>query len=64
MIRPAFLASSEAERIVPPTGTTAQLTTLAAAAMAFLCVFALALLYTTGRGGGNREGGERKREVR
>lgn len=49
MIRPAFLASSEAERIVPPTGTTAQLTTLAAAAMAFLCVFALALLYTTGR---------------
>jgi len=49
VIRPAFLASSEAERIVPPTGTTAQLTTLAAAAMAFLCVFALALLYTTGR---------------
>ncbi|MEL6644547.1 MAG: cell division protein FtsX [Pseudomonadota bacterium] len=47
MTPPALFASGDAERIVPPTGTTAYLTTIAAAAMAFLAVFALALLFTT-----------------
>jgi cell division transport system permease protein len=37
------------DRIVPPTGFTAQLTLFAAAAMAFLAVFALALALATGR---------------
>lgn len=41
------MAGSDAERIVPPTATTAHLTAIAAAAMAFLTVFALALLFTT-----------------
>ncbi|MDO5529691.1 MAG: cell division protein FtsX [Paracoccus sp. (in: a-proteobacteria)] len=38
-----------ADRIVPPTGFTAQLTLVTAAAMAFLAVFALALAFATGR---------------
>ena len=38
-----------ADRIVPPTGMTAQLTLFAAGAMAFLAVFALALCLATGR---------------
>lgn len=38
-----------ADRIVPPTGFTAQLTVFSAAAMAFLAVFALALALATGR---------------
>ncbi|MDO5657548.1 MAG: cell division protein FtsX [Paracoccus sp. (in: a-proteobacteria)] len=38
-----------ADRIVPPTGFTAQLTLISAAAMAFLAVFALALAFATGR---------------
>lgn len=37
------------DRIVPPTGITAQLTLFAAGAMAFLAVFALALALATGR---------------
>lgn len=37
------------DRIVPPTGITAQLTVFSAAAMAFLAVFALALALATGR---------------
>ncbi|WP_167620155.1 cell division protein FtsX [Paracoccus ravus] len=37
------------DRVVPPTGFTAQLTVFAAAAMAFLAVFALALALATGR---------------
>ena len=37
------------DRIVPPTGFTAQLTLFAAAAMAFLAVFALSLALATGR---------------
>ncbi|MFV0302618.1 MAG: cell division protein FtsX [Paracoccus sp. (in: a-proteobacteria)] len=37
------------DRIVPPTGFTAQLTLFAAGAMAFLAVFALALSLATGR---------------
>jgi cell division transport system permease protein len=39
----------QADRMVPPTGITARLTLLSAAAMAFLCVFALALSVATGR---------------
>jgi len=38
-----------ADRVVPPTGFTARLTVLAAAAMAFLAVFALALALAAGR---------------
>lgn len=38
-----------ADRIVPPTGFTAQLTLFSAGAMAFLAVFALALSLATGR---------------
>jgi len=38
-----------ADRVVPPTGYTANLTVLTAAAMAFLAVFALALSLATGR---------------
>ncbi len=37
------------DRIVPPTGFTAQLTLFSAGAMAFLAVFALALALATGR---------------
>ena len=45
-----FLAGDvQADRVVPPTGFTARLTTFAAAAMAFLAVFALALSLATGR---------------
>ncbi len=40
---------AQADRVVPPTGFTARLTTFAAAAMAFLTVFALALSLATGR---------------
>ncbi|MFD1509674.1 cell division protein FtsX [Lacimonas salitolerans] len=39
----------QADRMVPPTGITARLTLLSAAAMAFLAVFALALSVATGR---------------
>ena len=48
----ATLAGREAgaaDRVVPPTGPTARLVTLSAAAMAFLAVFALALALATGR---------------
>lgn len=38
-----------ADRVVPPTGFTAQLTLFSAGAMAFLAVFALALALATGR---------------
>lgn len=41
--------SSVADRVVPPTGFTAQLTLFAAGAMAFLAVFALSLSLATGR---------------
>lgn len=40
---------SQADRVVPPTGFTATLTTFTAAAMAFLAVFAMALSLATGR---------------
>jgi cell division transport system permease protein len=39
----------QADRVVPPSGYTARLTTFTAAAMAFLAVFALALSLATGR---------------
>ena len=41
--------ASGTDRVVPPTGFTAQLTLFSAAAMAFLAVFALALALATGR---------------
>ena len=41
--------NSQADRVVPPSGFTARLTVLSAAAMAFLTVFALALTFATGR---------------
>lgn len=41
--------NQNADRVVPPTGYTARLTTFTAAAMAFLAVFALALSLATGR---------------
>ncbi|QBF30430.1 ABC transporter permease [Thalassococcus sp. S3] len=45
-----FLAGdAQADRIVPPSGFTAQLTLFAAGAMAFLAVFALALSMASGR---------------
>lgn len=40
---------AQADRVVPPSGFTAQLTLFASAAMAFLAVFALALSLSTGR---------------
>ena len=46
----AFLVGDpQADRVVPPTGFTAQLTGFAAGAMAFLACFALALSVSTGR---------------
>ncbi|HHB81614.1 MAG TPA: cell division protein FtsX, partial [Aliiroseovarius sp.] len=44
-----MVGDAQADRVVPPTGFTARLTVLAAAAMAFLAVFALALSLATGR---------------
>ncbi|SDO26017.1 cell division transport system permease protein [Lutimaribacter pacificus] len=44
-----IVGDAQADRMVPPTGITARLTLLSAAAMAFLAVFALALSVATGR---------------
>jgi cell division transport system permease protein len=44
-----LVGDAQADRVVPPTGFTAQLTVFAAAAMAFLAVFALALSLASGR---------------
>lgn len=44
-----LLGQTRADRVVPPSGYTATLTTFTAAAMAFLAVFALALSLATGR---------------
>lgn len=44
-----LMGDTTADRIVPPTGFTARLTTFTAAAMAFLAVFALALSLASGR---------------
>lgn len=43
------LAASEADRVVPPSGYTANLTLMTSAAMAFLAVFALAMSLAAGR---------------
>lgn len=44
-----IVGDAQAGRVVPPTGFTARLTVLAAGAMAFLAVFALALSLASGR---------------
>ena len=48
-LRRIILGDPQADRVVPPTGFTAQLTLFAAGAMAFLAVFALALSLAAGR---------------
>ncbi|MEX0348774.1 MAG: cell division protein FtsX [Paracoccaceae bacterium] len=48
-IRGLLLSDKQADRVVPPTGFTAQLTVFVSAAMAFLAVFALALSLASGR---------------
>jgi cell division transport system permease protein len=49
MIRAFVLGDVQADRVVPPSGFTAQLTLFVAGAMAFLAVFALALSLAAGR---------------
>lgn len=49
MLRALWSGDLQADRVVPPSGFTAQLTLFAAAAMAFLAVFALALSLAAGR---------------
>ena len=49
MLRRALHSDTQADRVVPPSGFTAQLTLFAAGAMAFLAVFALALSLASGR---------------
>ena len=46
--RAMVVGDRQADRVVPPSGFTAQLTIFAAAAMAFLAVFALALSLALG----------------
>ncbi|KIN67174.1 cell division protein FtsX [Sulfitobacter donghicola] len=48
-IRRALQSDAQADRVVPPSGFTAQLTLFAAGAMAFLAVFALAMSLAAGR---------------
>ena len=48
-LRSLFIGDKQADRVVPPSGFTAQLTLFAAGAMAFLAVFALALSLASGR---------------
>lgn len=48
-LRRALQVDAQADRVVPPSGFTAQLTLFAAGAMAFLAVFALALSLAAGR---------------
>ena len=48
-LRDLLKGDGQADRVVPPTGFTATLTTFTAAAMAFLAVFAMALSFATGR---------------
>tara|TARA_R110002072_G_scaffold27730_7_gene89979 strand:+ start:228 stop:1133 length:906 start_codon:yes stop_codon:yes gene_type:complete len=48
-LRALLVGDRQADRVVPPSGFTAQLTFFAAAAMAFLAVFALALSLASGR---------------
>lgn len=49
ILRRVLQTDAQAGRVVPPSGFTAQLTLFAAAAMAFLAVFALALSLAAGR---------------
>lgn len=49
LLRSLISGDAQNDRIVPPTGFTAQLTVFAAGAMAFLAVFALALSLASGR---------------
>ena len=44
-----FVGDAQADRVVPPSGFTANLTTFSAAAMGFLAVFALAMSLAAGR---------------
>lgn len=48
-VRTLILGDAQADRVVPPSGFTAQLTLFVAGAMAFLTVFALALSVASGR---------------
>ncbi|CUH75988.1 cell division ABC transporter subunit FtsX [Tritonibacter multivorans] len=48
-LKALLLGDAQADRVVPPTGFTAQLTLFVSGAMAFLCVFALALSMASGR---------------
>ncbi|MBV1895419.1 MAG: cell division protein FtsX, partial [Rhodobacteraceae bacterium] len=48
-IRNYLLGDPQADRVVPPSGFTAQLTLFVSGAMAFLAVFALALSLASGR---------------
>ena len=48
-LKSLLLGDAQADRVVPPTGFTAQLTLFVSGAMAFLCVFALALSMASGR---------------
>lgn len=48
-LRAVFAGDRQADRVVPPSGFTAQLTVFAAGAMAFLAVFAMALSLAAGR---------------
>lgn len=48
-IRSMFVRDKRADRVVPPSGYTAQLTLFVSGAMAFLAVFALALSLASGR---------------
>ncbi|SEO62589.1 cell division transport system permease protein [Salinihabitans flavidus] len=48
-LRTFLVGDAQADRVVPPSGFTAQLTLFAAAAMAFLAVFAMALSLAAGR---------------
>ena len=48
-VRAVFASDGYADRVVPPSGFTARLTLFAAAAMAFLAVFAMALSLASGR---------------
>ena len=48
-IRTLLRRDTRADRVVPPTGFTAQLTLFVSGAMAFLAVFALALSLASGR---------------
>lgn len=49
ILRSLFSGDRQADRVVPPSGFTARLTLFAAAAMAFLAVFAMALSLAAGR---------------